>query len=252
MAKVVHGNQSDSRCNWLDRGNQSDSRCNWLDRGNQSDNRCNWLDHGNQSDSRCNWLDHGNQSDSHCNWPDTWLSGILLLGLSYTQIQIWVHTLKLNQIKLQHFQFTVFSVCSRRPGAGIAVLAVCTRFGNRKLHYARLRFEFQPLLAHCFGTFSISSFPFIFFFWKLFQHRFQKNGKYLNFAAEYEPRFELPENSVPVLHKAQHRNTLRQQDLHVIFMPPKTQNWAYPGLENKGTAKYVQKYLWLYINFFPV
>ena len=48
-----------------------------------------------------------------------------------------------------------------RPGAGVAILAVC-----RRLHYARVRFvsRQQHLFSHCFGTFSICFFPFHFVF----------------------------------------------------------------------------------------
>ena len=149
----------------------------------------------------------------------------------YSNTNMSTLTTKLLFLNCSFRKFTVFSVHSCRSGPGAAVLAAC-RFGNRKLRYARIRFVFQPLLAHCFGTFSIRSFPFFFLFWKLFQYRFQKNGECLNFAAEYEPHFELPENSVPVLHQAQYRNRHYGSETYTYFYA--TQN---PELGISWTGK---------------
>ena len=48
----------------------------------------------------------------------------------------------------------------------MAIRAACKRPGNKKLHYAGLRFlsRQEHLFPHCFGTFSVSSFPFHFVF----------------------------------------------------------------------------------------
>ena len=67
----------------------------------------------------------------------------------YTRIQVRAH---------------FFPYFQRRPGAVAAILAVCRRPGNRRIHYARLRFVYwqERLFPQCFGAFSISSFPFHF------------------------------------------------------------------------------------------
>ena len=70
-------------------------------------------------------------------------------------------TLKYRRLRVQSNFSRVFSVFSHRPGRGAAILAVCRRFGNRRLHYARFRFvsRQEHLFPHCFGTFSVNSFP---------------------------------------------------------------------------------------------
>ena len=65
---------------------------------------------------------------------------------------------------------------------------------------------------------------------------------------KYKPPFDLPKNSVLRLHKAQYRN--RHDGGTLTHAPPKKQNGAYCTLENKQTAKHVQKYLrWLVFSF---
>ena len=64
---------------------------------------------------------------------------------------------------------------------------------------------------------------------------------------KYKAHFDLPKNSALRLHKAQYRN--RHYGSTLTHAPPKKQNWAYTALENKQTAKHVQKYL--RISFFP-
>ena len=60
----------------------------------------------------------------------------------------------------------------------------------------------------------------------------------------------LPENSVLGLYKTQYRNQNhgceRSRD---IYVPPKSQNWAYSGLENKRFANTSRKKLWFILIF---
>ena len=53
------------------------------------------------------------------------------------------------------------------------------------------------------------------------------------------------EFSAKTTESATQKLTLQQWQV-VRHGPPKTQNWAYSGLENKWTAKLEQKYLWSY------
>ena len=92
-----------------------------------------------------------------------------------------------------------------------AILAVCRRFGNRRLLYASLRFvSWQELLSpYSFGTFSISFFSLQFVI-------SENNPKIISLVF----CFELPENLVPRLHKAQHRNwhyMSASQNSHEIY-----------------------------------
>ena len=51
---------------------------------------------------------------------------------------------------------------------------------------------------------------------------------------KYKPHFELPENSVLRLHKAQYRNRHYSREVaRLTHVSLKTQNQAYSGLENK-------------------
>ena len=87
-----------------------------------------------------------------------------------------------------------------------ATLAVCRRFGNRRLHQAGLRFVSQQehLFRHYFGTLSISSFPRHFV---LSENNFNMASKEMANACtlrqKCKPHFELPESSVPRPHKVQ-------------------------------------------------
>ena len=78
----------------------------------------------------------------------------------------------------------------RRPGTVAAILAVCRRSGNRRLHYAGLRFVYRQehLFPQCFGTFSITSFPFHFVLsennLKIISAQLPENGDCSYFAAE--------------------------------------------------------------------
>ena len=126
-----------------------------------------------------------------------------------------------------------------RPGPGVAILAVCRRFGNRRLHHACLRFVSQQehLFPHCFGNFyfvlSENNLKIISTWlpekWQMLIH--------CSWDTMVNACFELPQNSVPRVHKTQYRNGhyggKRSQDLHV-YVPPK-----YSGLENKQTATQV-------------
>ena len=56
---------------------------------------------------------------------------------------------------------------------------------------------------------------------------------------KYKPHFEFPRNSVPRLHKVDYRNWhygSRGRGARLTYVPLKTPNWAYSGLENKQTA----------------
>ena len=74
--------------------------------------------------------------------------------------------------------------------------------------YAGLRFvsRREHLFPQCFGTFSISSFPFSFFSennLKIVSTWLPEKWQILVLYSEkYKPHFELPENSVLRLHKA--------------------------------------------------
>ena len=122
-----------------------------------------------------------------------------------------------------------------------AILAVCRRFGNRRFHYARLRFVSpqEHLFPHCFGTFAISSFAFHFV---LRENNFNTASRKMTNAhilqQKYRPWFELPDNSVPRIHKVQYRNQpYRIETVRHMHAPPKPQNWAYSRLKNKWTAE---------------
>ena len=95
----------------------------------------------------------------------------------YTQIQIRVH---FKEIVVFLEQLRVFSAFSHRPRAVLSInvvfatlpcwkahmtiLVICKRFGNRRLHYAGLRFIpwQEHLFSNCLGVFSIISFLFYF------------------------------------------------------------------------------------------
>ena len=141
----------------------------------------------------------------------------------YTQIQISTHWKeKKNQKKKLIFKFSVFS---HSPGAVLfiyvtfaaigywevraAIMLECTRFGNRRLHCARLRFVScqEHLFPHCSGTFYISSLPFHFVLSEInFHTASKKMADTHTLQWIYKPRFELLENSVLRLHTAQYRN----------------------------------------------
>ena len=150
----------------------------------------------------------------------------------YTQIQMRVHFKKKKYFFLEKLR--VFSVFSH------TILAVCRWSANRRFHYARLRFLSgqEHLFPHRVGTFSIRSFPFHFVpNENNFNKASQKTANTHTLQQKCKPHFELPENSVPRLHKVQYRNqhygSERSQD---IYVPQKTQNWAHSWLENKWTT----------------
>ena len=101
----------------------------------------------------------------------------------------------------------------------VAILVVCRCCANRRLNYAGLRFVSQQehLFPHCFGTFPISSFPFHFVLSENNQKIIstQASRKMVNartLQQKYKPSIELPENSLPRLHKAQYRNQRRTSE----------------------------------------
>ena len=70
--------------------------------------------------------------------------------------------------------------------------------------------------------------------WKYFQHGLNKMANACTLHWKYKPRFELPKNSVPRLHKVQYRYWHYGSKSHEItHAPPKPQNWTYSRLENK-------------------
>ena len=91
---------------------------------------------------------------------DTKLAPTDLTRPIYTQTQVRVD-FKENC----HIFKNKVSVFSHRPGIGVvAILAVCRRFENRRIHYTGFRFVSpqEHLFLHCFGIFFISSFLFYF------------------------------------------------------------------------------------------
>ena len=110
-----------------------------------------------------------------------------------------------------------------------AILAVCRRFGNRRFHYARLRFVSpqEHLFLHCFGTFAISSFPFHFV---LRENNFNTASRKMTNAhilqQKYRLCFELPDNSAPRIQKVQYRNQSysieRLWDIRMRHQNPRT------------------------------
>ena len=79
---------------WIVETSQTVAVTGWIVETSQTVAVTGWIVETSQTVAVTGWIME--TSHSHCNWPDTWLSGILLLGLSYTQIQIWEHTLKLK------------------------------------------------------------------------------------------------------------------------------------------------------------
>ena len=141
----------------------------------------------------------------------------------YTQIQIRIH---LNLFLVFWEKLVYF----HRLGTGAAMLAACRRSGNRRFHYARLRLVSgqEDLFPHRFGAFSISSLPFHFVLWennlKIMSTRPPaKWPKLLLRSGNMSLSFELPENSVPRLHKAQSEtDSERTWDLHMCHRKPRT------------------------------
>ena len=146
----------------------------------------------------------------------------------------------------------VFSVFSHRPGAMLftdvifatmdywkfpaAILVIGRRSGNRRLRFLSWQ---EHLFPHCFGTFFISSFPFHFVLsennltiiltWLL--------EKMVNAHICSASLWTASEFSAEITQRTIQKLTLRQLEVtRLTHMPPKTQKWAYSGLENKQTA----------------
>ena len=102
------------------------------------------------------------------------------------------------------------------------MLVVCRRFANRRLQNAGLWSVFwqEHLFPHCFGIFSLHSFPFHFFLSEHISTQLPENGDHSFIAAEMQASL-LPKNSLPRLHKAQYRNRQygreRMRDLHMGY-----------------------------------
>ena len=146
---------------------------------------------------------------THCVYLVLWTHKVLCRG-SYAP-----------HINFHSFSPSVFVVFNYRPGSALfidlifattgywkaqaAILVVCRRSGNRRLHYVRLRFVSpqEQLFPHCFDSFSISSFLFHFL---LSENYFNTASRKMAISCtlqwKHEPHFELPENSGLRLHRA--------------------------------------------------
>ena len=105
-----------------------------------------------------------------------------------------------------------------------AIMLECTRFGNRRLHCARLRFVScqEHLFPHCSGTFYISSLPFHFVLSEInFHTASKKMADTHTLQWIYKPRFELPENSVLRLHSTIQKLTLWQREVARLAHEPR-------------------------------
>ena len=129
----------------------------------------------------------------------------------------------------------------------MAILAVCRRFKNRRLHSAGLRLVCQQehLFPHCFGTFSISSFPPRFILKTLqSENNFNmasRKWRILILCCENTSlSLTAREFSTETTQSAIQKPTLRQREVaRFTHVPPKHQYWAYSGLENKRAPKQI-------------